>query len=85
LSKAQRGSYSHFLGYEILIAVASFTLAYLGATRIYAFGPVLFDTIAKLVPAPIYPTGFAIAYTAVAGLIFAIVNSILFFTGRRKL
>jgi len=83
--KSQRGSYRQFLGIEMGLTVFSFFASFFLAGYFYPMLPALYDGIASLFPAPLAPTGFTIAYAGSALLIFLAVNTVLFFTGKRKI
>jgi hypothetical protein len=84
-SSKKNASYSKFISFELGLTIVSALLAVLGANYLYPIAPALFQQIAALVPAPLSPTGYAIAYVSVAGLIWIVSNSLLFLTGLRKL
>jgi hypothetical protein len=66
------------------MAAGSFVLAYIVALYVDARSPAVFEAIARIIPGPINPTGFAVAYAMIALLIYLVLTSLLFFTGKRR-
>ena len=70
---------------EIGLTLFSFVLAYYIGIVLYPYGAPVFDYVGANIPRPLNFTGPQTAYFAAAGLIFFVVNILLFRTGLRKL